>query len=113
LIVDDEGTPSPGSETTRPYLTARELLSACVREAERQAEALTRLDAAVGLALIGDATQADPRVLQKIDLLRQESQGLARVLGLVDTARSPETVLDAGAVAACLPVADQRRRLMS
>ena len=113
MIVDDDGAAAPGPDATRPRLTAQELLSACVLEAERQAEALTRLDAAVGLALSGGTARADPRMLQQIDLLRQESQGLARVLRLVEQARSPEDVLDAAALSGCLPVADQRRRLMS
>jgi hypothetical protein len=113
LIVDDNGAPPTDAPLVSRNQTAREMLLACAAEAAFQADALERLDAAVGQAVIDGTVTVDPRVLQSIDLLRQESRGFADLLGLVAAETSPEAVLDGAVVAACMPVAAQRGRLLS
>ncbi|MGP1356349.1 hypothetical protein [Roseicyclus sp.] len=113
MIVEDNGGPPQDAPHLFRNPTAREMLLACATEAAFQADALVRLDAAVGQAVIDGAVTADPLVLQAIDLLRQEARGFADLLGLVAAETSPEAELDGAAVAACMPVAAQRHRLMS
>jgi hypothetical protein len=113
LIVDDgeqqaaAGAPDPRAPS------AREMLGACVREAERHADALGSLDAAVGRILATGTVATELGALQGLDLLRQEAEALSRVLRLVATADGPDQPLDAQDLVACVPVAAQRARLMS
>jgi hypothetical protein len=113
LIVEDpSGTPD--APTPPPVdKTAGEVLAACVLEAERQAESLRRLDAAMGAALGAGPGTLDPLVLQRIDLLRQEAAALSQVLRLVAEGSSREAVLDGEALAARIPLAEQRARIAS
>ncbi len=110
IVEDPSGTPE--TPTPPPVdKTAGEVLAACVPEAERQAEALRRLDAAVGAALGAGPETLDPLVLQQIDLLRQEAAALSQILRLVAAESSPEAILDGEALASCIPLAEQRARI--
>ncbi|MDG4649244.1 hypothetical protein P6F26_12375 [Roseibacterium sp. SDUM158017] len=91
----------------------RDVLRACVIEAERQADALGRIDNAVGEVLAAGTRPADMRMLQTVDLLRQEAQALSRILRLVSEGRSPDVVLSGADLAARIPLAEQRARLTS
>lgn len=100
----DDGPQSTGR-------TAGEILERCVTEAERQAETLARIDAAVGAALAAGNANGDPEALQALDLLRQETHALSRVLRLVADQGSRDAIIPGEALAACVPMAAQRLRL--
>lgn len=103
------------SEQTCPTAarTAVDVLSACVAEAERHANAISQMDRAIGAALENGSGAIDAQTLQTLDLLRQEAEGLARALNLATSMPSPDTVIDAEAMTRCVPVAAQRARFMS
>ena len=92
---------------------AREVLAACVAEAERHAGEVARIDREVGSCFAGGKVSLQPRTLQHLDLLRQEAEGLARALRLAVSKASPEALVDASDIARCVPLAAQRARLMS
>lgn len=101
------------------------LLAACAAEAERQAEGLRDLDAALGAALvmarrpIGDATDARALMsalaadLQKADRLRQEAEGLARALALLAGRPKSAGNLKAEQVRGCTPILALQHRLLA
>lgn len=97
-----------------------DLLSACAVELRRQAVAMGALDAALGGILdlwrAGEARALHPallRDLQKADHLRQESEGLARVLDLLVQAGPSCTAIRSAAIRACTPLLDQQDRLLA
>lgn len=112
-MFEDNGVSDP-APTEAPLPEARsvqDLLIACAAEAKRQAGAVQDLDGFVGSVLMGGAAAADPQALQRLDLLRQEADGLARVLQLVAAQAGHGTMIDGRAVMACLPLAAQRARI--
>lgn len=113
MIFEDHFDAGPPDAPESRARTARELLSACAAEARRQADALHHLDTAVGTALSGGADSLDPRALQMLDLLRQEADGLARLLAMASGMPSPDAIIASDAVARCVPLAAQRARLVS
>ncbi|MEI6800833.1 MAG: hypothetical protein WCO04_16710 [Pseudomonadota bacterium] len=121
LFDDDPGgvsTPDP----MPPHVTADALLAACAHEAAGQAQALHRLDAALGRAVamarngMGDgaaliaALTAD---LQNADRLRQEAEGLARALNLLATVQMRDHRLTVDQVRGCTPFVALQRRLLA
>ncbi len=90
---------------------AADILAACVREADRHARALARMDKTVGAALESGQGAIDHKTLQELDLLRQEADGLARMLHLVTSMPSAGSLIDAASIARCVPLAAQRARL--
>jgi hypothetical protein len=92
---------------------ASEILSACAVEANRHAIALARIDAAVGGALASGNTAIDPQILQSLDILRQEADGLAQVLNVATSLQSPDAIIEYDVILRCLPMAAQRARITS
>jgi hypothetical protein len=112
-MFEDDGTPDPvpTAPTVASASSVHDLLAACAAEAKRQAAAMEDLDGLVGDVLMRGAEAADPHALQRLDLLRQEADGLARVLQLVASLAERGTKVDGTAVTACLPLAAQRARI--
>ena len=111
LIIDDHSEGGPQGPSTGQHSTAAKILAACVIEAERQAKALARMDTAVGAALGTGQATIDHKTLQALDLLRQEADGLARMLRLATSMPSADSVIDASSISRCVPIAAQRVRL--
>lgn len=111
IVEDNSGRNAPDALSREK--TADELLRGCVTEAERLADAMTRIDDAVGRALVAGASMVNPGILQAIDLLRQEAESLARVLRIVAEHGSSEATIDDGALSEAVPLGAQRARLMS
>jgi hypothetical protein len=112
-MFEDDGTsdPIPTGAVVPSEKPVHDLLAACAAEATRQAAAMRDLDGFVGDLLMRGAAAADPQALQRLDLLRQEADGLARVLQLVASQAERNTMVDGTAVTACLPLAAQRARI--
>ncbi|MCU4651587.1 hypothetical protein N8I71_02010 [Roseibacterium sp. SDUM158016] len=113
MIVDDQGGEPDGAPVPWHPPGALDVLDACVREADRQAEMLSRIDKALGCALASGDLRPGLPLLQSIDLLRQESQALARVLRIVAEDPSPDRRLDVAQLSGCIPVARQRARMLA
>lgn len=111
MIIDDHSAGGPEEPLTGQRLTAADILAACVVEADRHAKALARMDTTVGAALENGQVAIDHKTLQALDLLRQEADGLARVLHLVTSMPSTGSVIDAASIMRCAPLAAQRARL--
>ncbi|OYU19954.1 MAG: hypothetical protein CFE34_02415 [Rhodobacteraceae bacterium PARR1] len=122
LFADDPGgTPLP--DPLPADVRADDLLATCAAEAARQAQALHRLDAALGqtLAMVRAAAgQADAGLvsaltadLQQADQLRQEAEGLAQALALLASLPRRPHLLTADQVRACTPIVALQRRLLS
>ena len=121
LFDDDPGVAAP-PDLLPSHVSADALLAACVRAASGQAQALHKLDMALGQAVtmarhgVGDgaaliaALTAD---LQQADRLRQEAEGLARALHLLATVPMQGHQLTADQVRGCTPVASLQRRLLT
>jgi len=92
-------------------LTVPDLLVACASEARRQARSVIDLDGLIGNILMHGTVGIDTVALQKLDLLRQEASGLARVLEVVASQVDINEALDATEIASCLPLAAQRSRI--
>jgi hypothetical protein len=111
LIIEDHSAGGPENPPTGHRLTAADILAACVVEADRHAKALARMDTKVGAALETGQVAIDHKTLQALDLLRQEADGLARMLHLVTSMPSAASVIDAASITRCVPLAAQRARL--
>ena len=111
-------------------IAASALLDSCAAEARRLATAMTGLDTdiAAALAAPGDARPqqtgaaapppagagaALPAALQRIDLLRQEVDGLARVIELLRAHGRCDGRVPFPSLAAATPLAAQRLRLQT
>ncbi len=112
MIVDDGAGLDDGAPPAVDR-SARDLLMACVAEAERQAGLLADIDAALGRLLSDCGDDADAVTLQSLDLARQEAQGLSRILRRLADLPTLEASLEASTVEECLPVARQRARMTS
>jgi hypothetical protein len=112
-MFEDNGAHAPiaTGTATASERSVHDLLNACAAEANRQAAAVQDLDGFVGDVLMRGAAAADPKALQKLDLLRQEAEGLARVLQLVAAQAERGTLVDGHDLTACLPLAAQRARI--
>ncbi len=102
-----EGPPLPPATPPPAPQTVEGLLLACMAEARHVARALAELDRGLG-AVDGKL----PRSLQRLDLLRQEAEGLAGALALVVAAPVPGTMLDPDAIMRATALHDQRNRLL-
>lgn len=89
------------------------LMMACTAEATRIAHALAEVDAALGILLEAENPigPAPPQALQSVDLLRQEAEGLAALLGLVARSGAAEAALEACGLDQVLRLQSQRDRL--
>ena len=122
MFVVEEQTPRTAADPPPEEMTAAALLSACAREAMRQADGLRRLDAALGAALalarpptgveVGPLVTALTADLQQADRLRQEVEGLARTLALLSSVSTCEGVVSAAQIRGCTPVAELQNRLL-
>jgi hypothetical protein len=121
LFDDDPGGAAP-PDPLPSHVSADVLLVACARVAAGQAQALNRLDAALGLAVtmarhgVGDSADLIAALtadLQQTDRLRQEAEGLARALHLLATVPMQGHQLTADQVRGCTPVASLQRRLLA
>lgn len=105
IFADDDMPPAPADAAPPAALLARDLLLACRDEARRLAHALADLD-----CQLGRAAGPLPLSLQGLDLMRQEAEGLARILALV-AATAPRSRIEPGTIAAATPLQAQFRRL--
>lgn len=117
IVVDPHGDAEPDRprDAARTGLTGRHLLSACAGEAERHAAGLSGLDAALGAILSEGRMRSDdldPALLQQVDLLRQEANGLARLLRLIVESGVEDREIDPSVLRDCLPTANQRHRVL-
>jgi hypothetical protein len=108
---DGDSDPIPKGAAVPSEKSVHDLIAACAAEAKRQAAAMQDLDGFVGDVLMRGTAAVDPRALQRLDLLRQEADGLARVLQLVASQAQLGIMVDGTAVTACLPLAAQRARI--
>lgn len=118
IIVDTDGDAAPDllEAADLPDRSGHDLLVACAKEAGRHAAGLAGLDASLGAALANGAKDAkafDPELLQRIDLLRQEAEGLAKLLGLLAELDTQSDMVDGPRIADCVPTAQQRHRLLT
>lgn len=114
MFVDDS---SPGNLPASCHVDGswcvQDLIVACALESRRQAEHWGELDNLVGGVLVASAPSVDPKTLQKIDLWRQEANGLCCLLQLsVKASKSGENT-HVSEVAGCFPVASQRARVLN
>lgn len=133
LWAEAEGAPAPTARVgDAEDVAAGALLLACSAEAARLAAELALVDAGVAAALAGPAVRlpsgetgrqasapAAPSapalavVLQRVDLLRQETAGLAQVLALLARHGHCEGRIPAACLAAATPLAAQGMRLQT
>lgn len=124
------GAGATGPQDPAQRLETSALLRACAAEATRLAAAMTSLDAAIA-ACLGPAMEraatshrpADPGgpvamppvadTLQRVDLLRQELDGLARALAIATGQVACRSEIEPATVGAALPLAAQRKRLLA
>lgn len=114
-MIFENHSGAPGAtarQATRSARSVADTLAACAAEAERHATALARLDSMVGEALGSGRAAVDPRSLQMLDLLRQEAEGLARVLSLAVSMPTPDAIIGDDEIARRLPLAAQRARFI-
>ena len=97
-----------------------DLLSACASELRHQAIAMATLDTALGGILdlwrAGERRDLHPallRDLQRADHLRQETEGLARVLDMLVQAGPSTDPIRSAAIRACTPLLAQQDRLLA
>lgn len=144
MFVDDGHDKAEDATCDPGEVAVPALLAACASEAERQAEGLRQLDAALGAALVAARRQTDPRRemrlhdgqfrdggvlqgqelderalvsaltadLQTTDRLRQEAEGLARILALIAGKPDRAGFLSTAEIRACTPLSAMRRRLL-
>lgn len=123
FVANDTETAAPAE--TPSEIVARDLLAACASEMRRQAGAMASLDTALGGVLeilrgssdpAGAKAQMTPALLAELqcaDQLRQEMDGVARVLELLAGVESLILAIGSETVCACTPLTDLRRRLLS
>lgn len=112
MFVDDNtpAQPPSGNQLQKPW-SLPELVFACALESKRQAEMMDALDNLVGCALGARGPVIDTKMLQQLDLWRQESHGLSRLLQLsASMANDRHPVCDAD-VKACFSLETQRARI--
>jgi hypothetical protein len=124
IFIDAEDSAATATELPAAIGMA-DLLAACAAEAARQAATLAELDTAIGatLELLRSADTAgstDPTVvsmlareLQMADLLRQESEGLARVLALVSDGRGLSDQVSGAEIGACVRLGALQARMLT
>ena len=113
MIFGDEEAACPTSLPPTPDVTREALLAACAAEVQRQAQACIALDHALGRLCAALPVPPLPiRDLQAIDRLRQELEGLARVMALLSTPALEEAAIPRAALLACTPLRDLRARLL-
>lgn len=124
MFIDEDPAPHPAHDSSGAEVGVAPLLIACAAEATRQAAEVARMDEGFGLAL--EASRRDgagmpaPALgrelaasLQQIDRLRQETQGLARVLTLLARVTDRRGMLPVADVRACTPLVALQHRLLS
>lgn len=122
FVANDTETAAPAE--TPSEIVARDLLAACASEMRRQAGAMASLDTALGGVLeifrgssdpAGAKAQMTPALLAELqcaDQLRQEMDGVARVLELLAGLESLILAVRSETVCACTPLTDLRGRLL-
>lgn len=109
MIFDTEEDFDDVTDTQDIAVSAHRLLGACAEEAGRLASAIARLDQDVAM-LLQDVSKAGV-ILQHIDLVRQEAEGLAAVLNLVAIAPTPDHMVDPQTLASILKLRAQHGRI--
>jgi hypothetical protein len=105
---DEENRPSaPGHAA----MTARQLLIACRQEAGRLAAGMDKLDHILAAA-IAELPAVTLKSLHLIDLLRQETSGLARLLELICDEDIATRSINYADILAASPLQKQRQRLV-
>jgi len=120
MFVDGDTTEEPEIFCAMSQTNARQLLLACVAEAQRQAAGMAQLDAALGAAVAMARHPANATALvsalmtdlQKADLMRQELEGLSRALSLLVAVPTLNTVVSARGIQGCTPLLAMQQRLL-
>lgn len=128
MFIEDLGLADHPPCDDEEEVTAAAVLRSCAEEATRQAGAIARMDEAFGLALMaGQSTELDvpgpgpgpgmtrtlAASLQQVDRLRQEAEGLARVLSLLAQLPPRRTTLLPAELRACTPLVALQHRLLA
>jgi hypothetical protein len=122
MFIDEDHTASV--ECGGPdEIAVQQVLAACASEAIRQAHVMTGLDSSIGsaLAILRQGREGQVRhppaglvsSLQQADRLRQEMEGLAKVLALLADIGGQTGTVDASRIRACTPFRDLQERLLS
>jgi hypothetical protein len=121
MFIDEDGTGAEGSDHPGG-VCVQAVLAACAAEAVRQAQVMSALDASIGSVLTVLRRGSDGQVrhppsglvtaLQQADRLRQEMEGLAKVLILLTDLGRDAEIVDAGLVRACTPFRELQERLL-
>lgn len=112
IFEDHSGAAAPDAVLSLDR-TGYDLLQACAIEAARHADAVTRMDRVLGDALECGEAKGNSQTLQRLDLLRQEAEGIARLLNFVADLPALDAIIDRDAFSKCVPLAAQRARLLS
>ena len=113
MLEDNGDTNATFSAVVLPEANALEdILMACADEAARQAEVIGELDNLVGDVLLRSSVSISPMSLQKLDLFRQEVEGLASVLQLLALRAKAGVTIDGDTMASCMPLESQRARFI-
>ena len=120
------GTPSVERSGDMPSeVTTQDLLVACAAAMRRQADAMGKMDVALGKVLEHLRRPALPtgaaasicgslmRDLQRADRIRQEAEGLAKVLEVVACSGTVEGSIPTDALRGCTPLAELQARLFA
>jgi len=113
LIFEDHSNAATSDTGLTLDRTGNDLLQACAIEAARHADAVAQMDRALGGALESGGAKGNSQTLQRLDLLRQEADGIARLLNFVAGLPALDAIIDIDAFSKCVPLAAQRARLLS
>lgn len=120
MIVEDQFSASTNNDQAPTHFVARDLLLACVAEAERHAFFLKELDSVLGAAFGVDRRSASVSEfvkefsleLQRADIIRQELEGLSSLLKLLQGIATLEDTIPYDRIQCCSPLADMQRRIL-
>lgn len=110
MLFDDLPEEEPSVAAPPPERAFAATFHAAVAEAAHQARMAGVIDRELGDALAGPDARIPARTLQRVDLLRQELEGLAHLLRFLAQRPMPDELLAGDRIAACTPLAEQRAR---
>lgn len=121
MIVENQFSTSAIDDQAPTHVVARDLLLACIAEAERHAFFMKELDLVLGAAFGADRRSASvsdfvkefSMELQKADIIRQELEGLSSLLKLLESVATLEDSISYDRIQLCSPLADMQRRLLN
>ncbi len=121
MIIDDPHSEQSDDCQGPTQVIARRLLFACIKESERQALSMKDLDRTLGSTIaiahqpekVADFFRNLSSDLQKADIIRQELEGLSRVLDLLWNVETLDDRISNDRIYCCTPLVDMRRRLLN